>query len=145
MEMLSELDAFVVIPSVLAVVMFIYSCIAISRMAREKYNLRLVSSLAFGLVLCAVIFATLAGYGFYTTTPGLIVASGNETLNSSLYIFSSLACLGVASYRNISRSNLWFGSLFTAVQVLVAGSMVAIAAWLVTRKLRRRIMHLQPS
>jgi heme/copper-type cytochrome/quinol oxidase subunit 2 len=145
METLLEAEAFVVVPAVLAVVMFVYACVAISRIAMEKYNLRLVSSLSFALVFCAVVFAGIAGYMSYTTATEQATIPDNAALNMALYGLSAIICAGIAVYSNIAKSNLWFGFLFTLVQFAIATGIVSVAVWLIARKLRRNAIRLQPS
>ena len=142
---LSDLQAATVVPLVLGVILFLYSLIAIGRVAMQKYGLRLVLSLSFALVLSSVVFAGLGAYTIYGDTGLQMQMSQAGFANSFIYLGSSAACVLIAATHNIGKSNGWFGTLFTFVQILLAISIAAIAVWLFTRKFRRRFAYLQTS
>ncbi len=136
------MDAAKIVLAVLAVVGLFYFSLNIGRIAREKYGLRLFTSVSFGAVLSGAIFAFLGGYTLYMSNTEQSGISHQDLVNCVIYFAAAILSACFALYRNIRCSNLVFGLVFSLVQLVTATLIVAIVAWFVIKKFPKRFSPL---
>lgn len=136
------IDAVKIVFLILGSVMGLYSIFAFARFAKDKYQLRLISSFTFASLLCCALFLFFAGHLAYSQ--GGIEHVEIKNFTSGLIYLSAAACCGIFSfYRNIAQSNLGFGLIFSFVQLAVALCLVALVIWFLYKKFPKRFPYLQ--